>query len=103
MQPYNLTELLSAFQQLTEDVVLYLPRTSDIRQLAQKFRVGSKMTVMHYCMEGASKVCYTYPTDFACSSHDLNHRLSARITVPLHSLGSKLRGIGFKWKVFEVE
>ena len=72
MQPYNLTDLLLAFQQLTENVVLYLPRTSDIRQLAKKSREGSKMTVMHYCMEGASKVCCTYPTDFACSNHDLN-------------------------------
>ena len=70
MQPYNLTDLLSAFQQLTEDVVLYLPRTSDIRQLANFLRKGIKMTVMHYCLEGASKVCCTYLTDIACSSHN---------------------------------
>ena len=67
MQPYNLTDLLSAFQQLTEDVVLYLPRTSDIRQLAKKFRVGSKMTVMHYCMEGASKAVCAYYGAFTFS------------------------------------
>lgn len=56
MQPYTLTDLLHPFQKLTEDVVLYLPRTSDIRQLAHISREGSKMTVMHYCVEGASKV-----------------------------------------------
>ena len=56
MQPYNLTDLLYSFQHLTEDVVLYLPRTSDIRQLAMRSNEGSKTTVMHYCMEGASKV-----------------------------------------------
>ncbi len=60
MQPYNLTDLLYPFQQLTKDVVLYLPRTSDVRQLANKCREGSKTTVMHYCMEGASKVGLTY-------------------------------------------
>ena len=59
MQPYNLTDLLYPFQQLTEDVVIYLPRTSDVRQLANKCSEGSKTTVMHYCMEGASKVGLT--------------------------------------------
>ena len=62
MQPYTLTDLLHAFHHVTEDVVLYLPRTSDIRQLANKSRKGSKTTVMHYCMEGASKVSRTYRT-----------------------------------------
>ena len=56
MQPYTLTDLLDLFRPLTEDVVLYLPRTSDIRQLANTSFAGRKMTVMHYCMEGASKV-----------------------------------------------
>lgn len=60
MQPYTLTDLLYSFQELTEDVVLYLPRTSDVRQLAMKTNEGSKTTVMHYCMEGASKVGRTY-------------------------------------------
>ncbi|KAL9123496.1 MAG: hypothetical protein Q9175_008345, partial [Cornicularia normoerica] len=55
MQPYTLTDLLFPFQQMTEDVVLYLPRTSDVRQLAKRSSEGSKTTVMHYCMEGASK------------------------------------------------
>ncbi|KAM0805186.1 putative RNA methylase family protein [Usnea florida] len=67
MQPYNLTDLLLAFQQLTESVVLYLPRTSDIRQLAKKVREGSKITVIHYCMEGASKAVCAYYGSFTFS------------------------------------
>ena len=63
MQPYTLRDLLYPFQQLTEHVVLYLPRTSDIRQLANESSEGSKTTVMHYCMEGASKVGCTFQSD----------------------------------------
>ena len=56
MQPYALTDLLASFRQLTKDVALYLPRSSDVRQLANESLGESKMTVMHYCVEGASKV-----------------------------------------------
>ncbi|CAF9939771.1 MAG: hypothetical protein ALECFALPRED_008284 [Alectoria fallacina] len=63
MQPYTLTDLLYPFQELTEDVVLYLPRTSDIRQLADRPGQGSKTTVIHYCMEGASKVGRAFSTE----------------------------------------
>ena len=56
MQPYNLKGLIEPFQELTEDVALYLPRTSDLRQLANVVKDDQKVTVMHYCMEGASKV-----------------------------------------------
>lgn len=61
MQPYNLNDLLDLFLSLADDVILYLPRTSDLRQLAARAQGGEneKMTVMHYCMEGASKVCLT--------------------------------------------
>lgn len=61
MQPYNLNDLLDLFLSLTDDVILYLPRTSDLHQLAARAQGGKdeKMTVMHYCMEGASKVCRT--------------------------------------------
>ena len=83
MQPYTLTDLLYPFQQLTEDVVLYLPRTSDVRQLANKSSEGSKTIVMHYCMEGASKVGRTYRS--LASNLWLNHRRSAHTTVLLHS------------------
>lgn len=68
MQPYNLNDLLDLFLSLTDDAILYLPRTSDLRQLAARAQGGEdeKMTVMHYCMEGASKVCRPkkIPSDF---------------------------------------
>ena len=56
MQPYTLTDLLAFFRHLTGDVALYLPRSSDVRQLANESLGESKTTVMHYCVEGASKV-----------------------------------------------
>ena len=56
MQPYSLSDILRPLQKLTRDVALYLPRTSDVRQLASFADDDRKMTVMHYCMEGASKV-----------------------------------------------
>ena len=56
MQPYTLLDLLKPLQKLANDVVLYLPRTSDMRQLAAQSKGSSKTMVMHYCMEGASKV-----------------------------------------------
>lgn len=56
MQPYSLKDLYVPFSEFTRDVALYLPRTSDLRQLARLLPDDEKMTVIHYCMEGASKV-----------------------------------------------
>ena len=56
MQPYNLEHLLEPFQAFAHETVLYLPRTSDLRQLADYVEGGQKATIMHYCVEGASKV-----------------------------------------------
>ena len=57
MEPYNLMKLLLPFQYFSHDVVLYLPRTSDLRQLTRATDEDQKTTIVHYCMEGASKVC----------------------------------------------
>lgn len=59
MQPYSLNDLLNPFLDLTSEVILYLPRTSDLRQLAARVQGDEKVTVIHYCMEGASKVYHT--------------------------------------------
>ena len=56
MQPYSISDLLAIFRPWTEEIVLYLPRTSNMRQLAASGKDLNSMTVMHYCMEGASKV-----------------------------------------------
>ena len=55
MQPYTLTDILLPFQRFSNDIALYLPRTSDLRQLTEEANENRKVTVVHYCMEGASK------------------------------------------------
>ncbi|KAI4123883.1 MAG: hypothetical protein LQ347_005964 [Umbilicaria vellea] len=60
MQPYSLSDILQPLQRLTEDVALYLPRTSDLRQLAGFANNDQKVTVMHYCIKGASKALCAY-------------------------------------------
>lgn len=60
MEPYSLKKLYDEFSAFTEHIVLYLPRTSDVKQLAKLVKNGKKATVMHYCMEGASKALCIY-------------------------------------------
>ena len=60
MEPYSLTTLYNEYALFTEHVVLYLPRTSNVKQLAKLVKDGEKATVMHYCMEGASKALCIY-------------------------------------------
>lgn len=64
MQPYSLNDLLNPFLDLTSEVILYLPRTSDLRQLAARVQGDEKVTVIHYCMEGASKAICAYFGNF---------------------------------------
>ncbi|MCJ1463625.1 hypothetical protein MMC07_002233 [Pseudocyphellaria aurata] len=64
MQPYSINDLLNPFLSLTRDVVLYLPRTSDLRQVAARVQKDEKATVIHYCMEGASKAICAYFGNF---------------------------------------
>ena len=59
MQPYNLDGMMRAFNKITTKVALYLPRTSDIRQLAAWQQEG-QLFVMHYCVRGASKAMCAY-------------------------------------------
>lgn len=56
MQPYNLMALFEPFAKVTKDIVLYLPRTSDLNQVAQLAEQDKTLPVIHYCMQGASKV-----------------------------------------------
>lgn len=61
MEPYSLATLYNEYSTFSEHMVLYLPRTSDVRQLAKLVPDGQKVAVMHYCMEGASKaLCIFY-------------------------------------------
>lgn len=58
MQPYNLEQLHEAYKPM--DHVLFLPRTSDIRQVAKLAPAGHKVEVVQYCMQGASKAMAAY-------------------------------------------
>lgn len=53
--------LYDAYSKVTDDFVLYLPRTSDVRQLVKYQKGEEKLKVIHYCMHGASKaLCVFY-------------------------------------------
>ncbi|OTA91639.1 hypothetical protein M434DRAFT_75895 [Hypoxylon sp. CO27-5] len=58
MEPYNLATLHEAYK--TMDHALYLPRTSDLRQIAKLAPDGTKIEVVQYCVEGASKAMVAY-------------------------------------------
>ena len=64
MQPYSLSHLHTSFSAVTKDVVLFLPRTSDLRQLAKYAETKEKLRVTHYCMHGASKALCVYFGNF---------------------------------------
>ncbi|AEO66015.1 uncharacterized protein THITE_2113733 [Thermothielavioides terrestris NRRL 8126] len=58
MEPYNLATLHDACRPMGH--ALYLPRTSDLRQIAKLAPAGRKIEVVQYCMEGASKAMVVY-------------------------------------------
>lgn len=58
MQPYGLTKLNEACRPMAH--ALYLPRSSDLRQIARLAPEGEKIDVCQYCMEGASKALVAY-------------------------------------------
>ncbi|KAJ6171327.1 RNA methylase family protein [Penicillium chermesinum] len=61
MEPYSLDKIYKEYSLFTEHMALYLPRSSDVRQLAKYVPDGQKATVMHYSMGGASKaLCVFY-------------------------------------------
>ncbi|KAI0430556.1 RNA cap guanine-N2 methyltransferase [Xylaria sp. FL1042] len=62
MEPYNLATLHEAYK--TMDHALYLPRTSDLRQIAKLVPDGIKIEIVQYCVQGASKAMVAYiPAD----------------------------------------
>lgn len=58
MEPYNFDILYRSFSKISKDLVLYLPRTSDLNQIAKYAPEGKKLAVAHYAIMGASKVRY---------------------------------------------
>ncbi|CAF3612155.1 unnamed protein product [Fusarium graminearum] len=68
MQPYNLDDLHNAYNRL--DHALFLPRTSDIRQIAKLAPSDRKVEVVQYCMEGASKALVAFLPSKSSKKHD---------------------------------
>ncbi|KAF2266202.1 S-adenosyl-L-methionine-dependent methyltransferase [Lojkania enalia] len=68
MQPYNLAKLYHDFWKYTEHLILYLPRSSDLNQIARYAPEDKKIEVAHYCITGASKV-RTLSTNQSKSHH----------------------------------
>lgn len=59
MEPYNLATMHAAYRRM--DHALFLPRTSDLRQVARLVPTnGPKIEVVQYCLKGASKAMVTY-------------------------------------------
>jgi trimethylguanosine synthase len=56
MEPYNLEKLYNSFTKYSSELVLYLPRNSDLNQIARYAQDGTKLEVAHYTIMGASKV-----------------------------------------------
>lgn len=58
MMPYSLKMIHDVCTGM--DSALYLPRTSDLRQLAKLAPEGKKLEVVQYCIQGASKALVAY-------------------------------------------
>lgn len=56
MEPYNLDKLYKDFTKISKELVLYLPRNSDLNQIARYVPKDEKLEVAHYAIMGASKV-----------------------------------------------
>lgn len=64
MEPYSLQKLYDEYSAFSKHMVIFIPRTSDMRQIAKLVPDGEKGMVMHYCMEGASKALCIFYGDF---------------------------------------
>lgn len=60
IEPYNLEKLYKSFTKYSKELVLYLPRNSDLNQLARYAQGEKKLEVAHYAIMGASKVGLSY-------------------------------------------
>ncbi|KFY75706.1 hypothetical protein V499_04332 [Pseudogymnoascus sp. VKM F-103] len=58
MQPYSAKQIHEMCK--STECALFLPRTSDLRQIAKLAPEGNKVEVVQYCMEGASKALVAY-------------------------------------------
>ncbi|KIW00414.1 uncharacterized protein PV09_08119 [Verruconis gallopava] len=65
MEPYSLRKLYDAFTKISPDLVLYLPRSTNLNQVAKYANEEDQKTqVIHYCVDGASKALCVYYGNF---------------------------------------
>lgn len=60
MEPYTFNHLYTSFQKVTPNIILYLPRTSDLRQIAKAVDGTKKTQIVHYCTNGTSRALCAY-------------------------------------------
>ncbi|KAF8250730.1 S-adenosyl-L-methionine-dependent methyltransferase [Wilcoxina mikolae CBS 423.85] len=60
MQPYTVSYLVERSREVCENIALYLPRTSDLNQLAALIGDEEEMEVVHYCLGRKSKAIGAY-------------------------------------------
>ena len=60
MQPYSLRYMFARFGRLTKSMAFYLPRTSDLGQIAECVEDGETAQVVHYCTDGGSRALCAY-------------------------------------------
>jgi trimethylguanosine synthase len=64
MQPYSLDHIFKEFSSFNKYIVLYLPRTSDLWQIAECVEEGKKGQVVHYCTKASSRALCAYLGEF---------------------------------------
>ena len=64
MQPYSLKYMFKKFEAFARNMVFYLPRTSDLRQIAECVGEKEKAQVVHYCTNGGSRALCAYLGDW---------------------------------------
>jgi trimethylguanosine synthase len=96
MQPYDTQHLVRELSAFSTELVLFLPRNSNLNQLAEYAKDGSKVQVVHYCVHGSSKVSCGRPispgaksfrgSEFSWEGSDIYHQLKRMRRLQLASL-----------------
>jgi trimethylguanosine synthase len=61
MEPYTLSTMYEVFSRVTKEIVLYLPRTSNLNQVEAVAMERDQIPVIDYAMNGWSKgICAFY-------------------------------------------
>lgn len=64
LMPYSFEYMYSRFAKVTKDMVLYLPRTSDLNQMADCLADEEKAQIVHYCTYENSRAMCAYLGDW---------------------------------------